>query len=95
MTRQQLIVVSNNACCCHCCPHGCCVVHKGWPLLPPVPPNLIFVAIALFITVAVRSPANLFAIAITLLPPPSLSPTTLIIVTIALAALTLALFVTC
>ncbi len=55
-----------------------------------LPASLIFVAIALFVYVAVSSPATLVA-----LPPlPSFSPATLIAIIIALATLALALFIT-
>jgi hypothetical protein len=69
------------------------VAPKGWTLLPSALPNLVFVALALFVTTAIRSPATFIAVAIALLPLPSLSPATLIVVSIALAALALALFV--
>jgi hypothetical protein len=43
-------------------------------LPPPTPPDLIIAAIALFVAVAIRSPATLVAIAIALLPLPSPLP---------------------
>jgi hypothetical protein len=60
-----------------------------------LPATLIAFTIALFVSIAVHSPAILVAIAIALLPSPSLLPATLIAITIALATLALALFVAC
>jgi hypothetical protein len=52
----------------------CRVVHKGWSLPPPAPPDLVIAAIALFVATAVCSPATLVAVAIALPPLPSLLP---------------------
>jgi hypothetical protein len=71
----------------------CHVVRKGWSLPPPAPPYLVITTIALFVAIALRSPATLVAITLPLPPSPSLLPATLIVITIARVALTLALFV--
>jgi hypothetical protein len=52
----------------------CCVMRKGGSLQPPAPLDLVIADIALFVPVAVRSPATLVAITIALPPLPSPSP---------------------